>query len=169
MGREKIQKAWAGTNQLIDLAAHTLLGGLPELSSGCTGPCLLKDVCADDACSWSHASISTVLVRLHCPVLHDAVCVRAQVRFSQSFDDDGLGSDGEDSMRRLSSKPPLAPSGGSVSLAAQHFCPVCGIIATSQANLEVTPLQTRIKAPRIAASPRHEARHRCLVILKTAV
>ena len=56
------------------------------------------------------------------------------VRFSQSFDDDDLP---EDDMRRLSSKPPLAPSGGSVSLAAQHFCPVCGIIATSQDNLEV--------------------------------
>lgn len=63
-----------------------------------------------------------------------------QVRFSQSFDEDAL-SDSEDSMRRLSSKPPLAPSGGSVSLAAQHFCPVCGIIATSQANLEVRHLQ----------------------------
>ena len=56
------------------------------------------------------------------------------VRFSQSFDEDDAG---EDDMRRLSSKPPLAPSGGSVSLAAQHFCPVCGIIATSQDNLEV--------------------------------
>lgn len=61
----------------------------------------------------------------------------AQVRFSQSFDEEAL-SDSEDSMRRLSSKPPLAPSGGSVSLAAQHFCPVCGIITTSQANLEVS-------------------------------
>ncbi|CAL5220929.1 g3027 [Coccomyxa viridis] len=55
------------------------------------------------------------------------------VRFSQSFDEDDSP---EDDMRRLSSKPPLAPSGGSVSLAAQHFCPVCGIIATSQDNLE---------------------------------
>ena len=63
-----------------------------------------------------------------------------QVRFSQSFDEDAL-SDSEDSMRRLSSKPPLAPSGGSVSLAAQHFCPICSIIATSQANLEVMLLQ----------------------------
>ncbi len=58
------------------------------------------------------------------------------VRFSQSFDEDDSP---EDDMRRLSSKPPLAPSGGSVSLAAQHFCPVCGIIATSQDNLEVPP------------------------------
>ena len=59
------------------------------------------------------------------------------VRFSQSFDDSDMA---DDEMRRLSSKPPLAPSGGSVSLAAQHFCPVCGIIATSQDNLEVLPL-----------------------------
>ena len=60
------------------------------------------------------------------------------VRFSASFDDED-GND-EDDPRRGSgslSKPPLAPSGGSVSLAAQHFCPVCGIIATSQDNLEV--------------------------------
>lgn len=57
------------------------------------------------------------------------------VRFSQNFDDSEEAA--EDDGRRLSSKPPLAPSGGSVSLAAQHFCPVCGIIATSQDNLEV--------------------------------
>lgn len=62
------------------------------------------------------------------------LCPVQMVRFSQSFDEDDAG---EDDMRRLSSKPPLAPSGGSVSLAAQHFCPVCGIIATSQDNLEV--------------------------------
>lgn len=65
--------------------------------------------------------------------------MRQTVRFSQSFDEDALSDDGDGPggmMRRLSSKPPLAPSGGSVSLAAQHFCPVCGIIATSQANLE---------------------------------
>ena len=63
-------------------------------------------------------------------------CSAQTVRFSQSFDEDDSV---EDDMRRLSSKPPLAPSGGSVSLAAQHFCPVCGIIATSQDNLEVPP------------------------------
>jgi hypothetical protein len=63
------------------------------------------------------------------------------VRFSQSFDEDAP-SDGEEGLRRaLSSRPPLAPSGGSVSLAAQHFCPVCGIIATSQANLEVREMR----------------------------
>ena len=64
----------------------------------------------------------------------EALCTVQMVRFSQSFDEDDAA---EDDMRRLSSKPPLAPSGGSVSLAAQHFCPVCGIIATSQDNLEV--------------------------------
>ena len=31
----------------------------------------------------------------------------------------------------------LLHSGGSFSVAAQHFCPVCGIIATSAANLQV--------------------------------
>jgi hypothetical protein len=30
----------------------------------------------------------------------------------------------------------LATSGGSISIAAAHFCPICGIIATSEANLE---------------------------------
>ena len=59
------------------------------------------------------------------------------VRFSQSFDEEEGA--GEEALQRAGSKPPLAPSGGSVSLAAQHFCPVCGIIATSQDNLEVPP------------------------------
>ena len=62
------------------------------------------------------------------------------VRFSQSFErEDSMDWDsGGGGLRRAgSARPPLAPSGGSVSLAAQHFCPVCGIIATSQANLEV--------------------------------
>ena len=66
------------------------------------------------------------------------------VRFSASFDEED-GND-EDDPRRGSgslSKPPLAPSGGSVSLAAQHFCPICGIIATSQDNLEVCPAPTQ--------------------------
>ena len=57
------------------------------------------------------------------------------VRFSQSFDEEE--GPGEEQLQRAGSKPLLAPSGGSVSLAAQHFCPVCGIIATSQDNLEV--------------------------------
>lgn len=30
-------------------------------------------------------------------------------------------------------------SGGSFSSPAAHYCPVCGIIATSEANLQVTP------------------------------
>ncbi|KAK9814337.1 hypothetical protein WJX72_004126 [[Myrmecia] bisecta] len=38
--------------------------------------------------------------------------------------------------RTLSSIPPLQASGGSVSIAGLHFCPVCGIIATSEANLQ---------------------------------
>lgn len=64
------------------------------------------------------------------------------VRFSQSFDEEEGA--GEEQLQRAGSKPPLAPSGGSVSLAAQHFCPVCGIIATSQDNLEVPPSCSRI-------------------------
>ncbi len=76
-------------------------------------------------------------------------CCVQMVRFSQSFDDSDMA---DDEMRRLSSKPPLAPSGGSVSLAAQHFCPVCGIIATSQDNLEVLPLSLCMVSGRHAST-----------------
>lgn len=40
-----------------------------------------------------------------------------------------------DLSRSLSSLPPLIGSGGSLSLASPYYCPVCGVIATSQANL----------------------------------
>jgi hypothetical protein len=38
---------------------------------------------------------------------------------------------------RLSTSSYKLISGGSFSSPAAHYCPVCGIIATSQANLEV--------------------------------
>ena len=42
---------------------------------------------------------------------------------------------GADLSRSLSSLPPLIGSGGSLSLASPYYCPVCGVIATSEANL----------------------------------
>ena len=44
---------------------------------------------------------------------------------------------GEDAATPPPSLPPrpLAPAGGSISLASAHFCPVCGVVATSPANL----------------------------------
>lgn len=81
------------------------------------------------------------------PVLQDIVEVcaavtraraRAQsVRFSENYGSEpGSGGTSDSEPRAFRT---LATSGGSVSLAAQHFCPVCGIIATSQANLEARP------------------------------
>ena len=41
--------------------------------------------------------------------------------------------------------------GGSISLAAPHFCPVCGIIATSAANLQVrSPTQCQVMGSKVS-------------------
>ncbi|KAK9837443.1 hypothetical protein WJX81_003056 [Elliptochloris bilobata] len=58
------------------------------------------------------------------------------VRFSENYGSDPGSGGTSDSDATRPFRPALATSGGSVSLAAQHFCPVCGIIATSHANLE---------------------------------
>ncbi len=60
------------------------------------------------------------------------------MRFSENYGSEP-GSCGTSDSEPRAFQRTLATSGGSVSLAAQHFCPVCGIIATSQANLEVRP------------------------------
>ena len=98
------------------------------------------------------------------PLMHPVYLARAQtVRFSQSFDgaESECGSEGWEGLRRAASaRPPLAPSGGSVSLAAQHFCPVCGIIATSQANLEVRP-SPACPWSAVGSSNMHIVKHTC--------
>jgi len=101
------------------------------------------------------------------PVLQDIVEVcaavtraraRAQsVRFSENYGSEpGSGGTSDSEPRAFRT---LATSGGSVSLAAQHFCPVCGIIATSQANLEARPPpRAPPRAPACAAGREARAR-----------
>ncbi len=86
---------------------------------------------------------------------------RAQsVRFSENYGSEpGSGGTSDSEPRAFRT---LATSGGSVSLAAQHFCPVCGIIATSQANLEARPPpRTPSRAPASGAGCEARSRPVC--------